>query len=286
MKITVGTCAWTYDDWRGVFYPEHLAANRRLEFYAQYFNAVEVDATFYHAPSRQAAAHWCEVTPPDFTFTCKMPREITHEHRLRESTGILGQFLHSIEPLRSKLGCVLIQLPPSFAVKNDEAALRDFLQELPLDWRFAVEFRRHEWHLPRIAHLLEEHRIAWAWSDLTPLSRQAEGALEFFPETADFAYIRLMGDLGTKYRADGTRTHRYRELQWPRDSSLANWAARIRESLPRLQRTFLLVSNHFEGFAPHTCARLAERLEIPLQLPSAESRLEKSEEDDRQMDLF
>ncbi len=285
MNVAIGTCAWSFDDWRGVFYPEHLPPNRRLEFYSRYLHTVEIDSTFYAVPAVHVAAHWAEVTPPDFTFTCKLPREITHDRRLRESTELVHEFLDGITPLRAKLGAILVQLPPSFSPRHDEGALRGFLHALPAGWPFAVEFRRREWHLPRIAHLLTEHRVAWVWSDLTSLAQQAEGALAFAPETADFAYVRLMGDLDTKYRGDGSTVHSYRSLLWSRETSLDLWAARIRESLHRLRRVVVLANNHFEGFAPETCARLAERLGLHVSLPSGKE-LRGGDESAGQMDLL
>jgi uncharacterized protein YecE (DUF72 family) len=284
MNVAIGTCAWSFDDWRGVFYPGRLAPNRRLEFYAQHLAAVEIDSTFYHTPTPQMSAHWAAVTPTDFTFTCKLPREITHERRLRESTELVHQFLDGIAPLRPKLAAVLAQLPPAFSVKHDERALRDFLHALPRGWPFAIEFRRRDWHLPRIAHLLTEHGVAWVWSDATPLDRQAEGALELAPETADFAYVRLLGDLETKYGGDGSRLHTYRSVMWPREAALDHWAARIRECSPRQRRVVVLVSNHFEGFAPATCGRLAERLGLALKQPGL-SELRGDAEDAGQMTL-
>lgn len=280
MNVALGTCAWSHEDWRGVFYPDHLPPARRLEFFAQHLGGVEIDSTFYHTPSPQVAAHWAAVTPADFIFTCKLPREITHERRLRESAELVHQFLDGIAALRPKLGAVLIQLPPSFSLRYDETALREFLPSLPRGWPFAVEFRRREWHLPRIAHLLTEHGVAWVWSDQTALAQQAEGALEFAPETADYAYIRLMGDLETKYSGEGSTLHTYRGLVWPRDASLDNWAARIRETLTRLRRVIVMANNHFEGFAPETCRRLADRL--GLRLPP----IPRSEGDSGQMELL
>ena len=249
-KIKIGTCAWSFDDWRGAFYPEHLPPGERLAFYAQYFHFVEVDSTFYATPSPKTALHWYEVTPPDFVFVCKLPKEITHERRLRDAAEPLAEFLEGIHPLGEKLGCVLMQMPPSFRPRQDEKALRAFLRELPGRVRFAIEFRHHDWHLPRIAHLLEEHRVCWAWTDVTPLNHQQEGAFEFLPQTADFAYVRLMGDLEKKYADDGQRLHTYRELLWPRDTSLENWATRLRQRTAELSRIYIAASNHF------ACARL------------------------------
>lgn len=269
-KIKIGTCAWSYEDWRGVFYPEHLPPAERLPFYARHFSSVEVDSTFYAAPARRTSQHWYEATPANFTFSCKLPREITHERRLRAAADPLSAFLHSIEPLGEKLGCVLLQLPASFRPRQDEPALRDFVRALPSRVPFVIEFRHHDWHQPRIVRLLEEHRIGWAWTDVTPLDHQQEGAFEFLPQTTDLLYLRLLGDLEKKYGADGKPIHTYRELLWPRDASLENWATRLRQRLAEASRVFIHTSNHFEGFAPQTARRLAVLLELPAPpLPSA-----------------
>ena len=121
-RLSVGTCAWSFEDWRGVFYPEHLPAGERLAFYSRHFGAVEIDSTFYHAPSPAVAEHWLEITPPDFVFTAKVPREITHERKLRDSADALAAFLAALEPLGEKLACVLVQLPPFFTPQHDAAA--------------------------------------------------------------------------------------------------------------------------------------------------------------------
>jgi len=271
-KIKIGTCAWSFEDWRGTFYPEHLAPTDRLGFYAQHFRAVEVDSTFYAAPATKTALHWLDATPPGFTFACKLPREITHERRLRDCAELLDNFLRSIEPLGEKLGCVLAQLPPSFRPRQDETALRAFVRGLPARVPFAIEFRHHEWHLPRIVHLLQAHRVCWAWTDVTPLDHQREGAFEFLPETADFVYLRLLGDIEKKYGAGGELRHTYRELMWPRDASLENWAARLRQRLPDAARVFVFINNHFEGFAPASARRLAALLDLPVRAaPDPES---------------
>ncbi len=271
-KIKIGTCAWSFDDWRGVFYPEHLAPTARLAFYARHFGAVEVDSTFYAAPAPRVALHWYEITPPDFTFTCKLPREITHERRLRDCADLLDAFVRSLEPLGEKLACVLVQLPPSFRPRQDEQALRAFVRGLPARVRFAIEFRHHEWHLPRVLRLLEEHRVGWVWTDVTPLDHQAEGAFEFLPQTTGFIYLRLLGDLEKKYAGDGRTLHTYRELQWPRDASLENWATRLRQRLADSSPLLVAVNNHFEGFAPQTAHRLAALLDLPVRpLPSADA---------------
>jgi len=285
-KISLGTCAWAYDDWRGVFYPETIPAAQRLGWYARYFRAVEVDSTFYHPPSPRSTAQWLESTPDGFLFTTKLSRAITHERRLRESGGLLREFLNGLEPLRSKLGCVLIQLPAFFKPAQDEEALRRFIAQLPRDWPFAVEFRDTAWRLPRVVHWLQERGVCWAWTDTEPYSHQAEGAFEWLPITADFLYIRLLGDLSTKFDANGKRRiARYDRIFWPRSRAIENWAVKVRHHLAESRRIFLFAANHFEGISPLTCGRLARALGLELELPKLEGGPSAPPEG-RQLDLF
>lgn len=282
--LAFGTCAWTHDDWRGVFYPPHLPPSGRLAYYSQFMTAVEVDSTFYHIPTPAVASHWAEVTPREFLFSCKVPREITHERKLRECESVVTDFLSGIEPLREKLGCLLIQLPPFFAPKRDEHALREFVHSLPGGWPWAIEFRDHEWHFPRIVHLLEERGICWCWNDLSAVKNADAAAFDFRPRTADFAVLRFMGDSSTKYRGDGSLVHHYDRLQWPRAASLENWAAKIRTEAPELKRMMVFANNHFEGYAPLTAQRFAEKLGAALHLPGRKDL--HPGEDAEQLGLF
>ena len=266
-NLHLGTCAWAHEDWRGVFYPEHLPTADRLEFYSRWFDAVEVDSTFYHIPTPHVAEHWAAVTPPDFRFSCKVPRAITHDRRLRDSEELLAAFLRGVEPLGEKLACLLVQTPRWVDPKHDEHALREFIHGLPRGFRWAVEFRDEAWHLPRIVHLLEQHGVAWAWNDLSPLADADAAAFGFFPRTADFAVVRLMGDPATKYHPDGTRVHRYEKPMWPRAQSLENWAVKIRQTADETGGVFVSVNNHFEGCAPHTIRELARTLGKDVKLP-------------------
>ena len=127
-KVRIGTCAWSFDEWSGVFYPEDWPLNRWLEVYARYLSTVEIDSTFYSAPSQTVAQRWMEMTPAHFRFTCKLPREITHLRRLRDCRSELLAFLRALEPLAPKLRVVLIQFPPSYAPREEKSAFRDCLQ--------------------------------------------------------------------------------------------------------------------------------------------------------------
>ena len=229
---------------------------------------MEADSTFYGVPAEGTLRRWLDVTPAAFRFACKLPREITHACQLRDCHGQLNSFLHAIEPLAPKLQTVLIQLPPSFAPKGGKSALRNFLGGLPQDFRFAVEFRHPGWHRPHIIDLLQRYRICWVWADTTPLNERNLAPFEFLPRTADFLYLRLLGDYATKYDTDGGHLHRYEKLLWRREAALESWSLKIERHLPEVGNVWTFVSNHFEGFAPETCRRIAQRLGLDLRLPT------------------
>jgi uncharacterized protein YecE (DUF72 family) len=284
-KTRIGTCAWGYDDWRSTFYPPELPESHWLEFYARYFPAVEMDSTFYGAPAADIALRWIEMTPPHFRFSCKLPRAITHACKLRDCTKELNDFLRAVEPLSSKLHVILIQLPPAFSPKDGKPALRTFLRQLPKAFRFAIEFRHGGWHRPQIIGLLEKYRVAWVWADASPLNERNLAPFEFLPRTADFLYLRLLGDYATKYGADGSHLHYYGKLLWKREAALESWALRIERHLSEVRSVWTFVGNHFEGFAPETCQRLAERLGFELPLPS-QAEKELAEQDQTQLELL
>ncbi|MEY2487854.1 MAG: hypothetical protein QOH39_3502 [Verrucomicrobiota bacterium] len=284
-KIRVGTCAWSFPDWRGPFYPPDLPESRWLEFYARYFPSVEIDSTFYGPPDPEITRRWVEMTPSSFRFACKLPRGITHACKLRDCTAELNQFLHAVEPLTPKLQTILIQLPPSFSPKDGKSALRTFLKQLPRDFRFAIEFRHPSWHRPQFIGLLEKYRICWVWADTSALNERNLAPFEFLPLTADFLYLRLLGDYATKYDSGGQHMHRYDKLLWKREAALESWALKVERHLAEVRSVWACVSNHFEGFAPGTAQRLAERLGFDLTLP-AENAEVSAAQDRGQLDLF
>lgn len=225
------------------------------------------------------------MTPATFRFACKLPREITHVCKLRECRAEMNAFLRAVEPLAAKLRVVLIQLPPSFTPKDGRTPLRKFLSQLPSDFRFAIEFRHPGWHRPQIISLLEKYRVCWVWSDTSPLNERNLAPFEFLPYTTDFLYLRLLGDYATKYDSDGKHLHRYEKLLWKREAAMESWTVKIEQHLADVRNVWAFAGNHFEGFAPETCQRLAQRLGYELPLPSEEEKT-LSEQDRAQLDLF
>ena len=125
MVYRLGTSGWSYPEWRGRFYPEGLAQKKWLPFYAEQFDTVEINMTYYRYPKPETLQGWLDKTPPGFTFTLKANRQITHYKKLQNVKNELRNFYTLADSLRDKLGCILFQLPPSLALNLD--LLEDFL---------------------------------------------------------------------------------------------------------------------------------------------------------------
>ena len=144
MRVLVGTSGYSYKEWKGSFYPEDLKAADMLRFYAERFQTVEINNTFYRMPAPEMLERWAGVVPEGFTFVLKASRRITHEKRLAgDVAGRGGHLFKTAQALGPKLGPVLFQLPPF--LKKDVPRLRDFLALLPEGRPAAFEFRHETW---------------------------------------------------------------------------------------------------------------------------------------------
>lgn len=263
-RIFAGTCAWSFDDWRDVFYPHALPRNRWLEFYARHFNAVEMDSTFYHLPSAGTVEHWSALTPPEFRFCPKLPKTLSHDKRLEDPATEIAMMRRLSAELGPRLGCALLQLPPSFhARSHEEKTLRAFLRAWPEEITLAVEFRHESWETPHAARMLEDRQVAWVWADTLPLGAEKHAGFGFFPVTARHLYVRLLGDFRTKYGPDGKETHRYGKLLWPRGTALEHWAVKLGHHADA-GAVYIFANNHYEGMAVETARRIAAKLGVSL----------------------
>ncbi len=141
--IRIGTQGWNYDAWVGPFYPPGTRAADYLSVYARAFTTVEVDSTFYAIPAVKTVRGWAGRTPDGFKFALKLPQEISHENRLRESAAIAELFYDRARELGDKLGPILIQLPPNRP--RDDGLLRLFQDSVDPELEYAWEFRHESW---------------------------------------------------------------------------------------------------------------------------------------------
>ena len=186
LNLHIGTMGWSYNFWKGGFYPEDLTSSEFLTYYSKTLNTVEADSTFYRIPREQTMLEWKKQTPSGFLFSLKFPQKITHIKMLRNAEEETRIFLNRVELLDEKLGPLLLQLSPNF--KDDGfIVLSEFLRNLPNGCRYVVEVRNNSMLCPELYALLRENNISLAWVDRGFPYETAE-------RTGDFIYIRWEGD--------------------------------------------------------------------------------------------
>jgi uncharacterized protein YecE (DUF72 family) len=251
LKTHVGTQGWNYDAWAGPFYPDGTRAVDFLSIYSRAFQTVEVDSTFYAIPAATTIRGWYDRTPADFIFALKLPQEVTHEQRLRDTTGVTQEFFDRARELGPKLGPVLVQLGPDFE-PGELPALVDFLGKIPEDVRVAIEFRHRGWITDGVLALLRERNVALTLVDGRWIPRKTMLSLARRP-TADFAYIRWMGP--NRDLVDFSR------IQVDRTRELEQWVAAIGDLADNgVKEVFAYVANHFSGHSPATAREVQAML--------------------------
>jgi uncharacterized protein YecE (DUF72 family) len=182
--LYAGTSGFAYPAWKPGFYPAKAPAKQFLKLYAERLNCVEINYTFRRLPSASTLENWVAQTAPGFVFAVKANMRITHILRLNNAAEATALFLKMIDPLRSarRLGPILFQLPP--AMKCDVALLRNYLELLPGDLRYAFEFRHASWLIEEVYDTLRQRNISLCVAESERLE---------VPQviTADFVYYRL-----------------------------------------------------------------------------------------------
>jgi uncharacterized protein YecE (DUF72 family) len=237
--VRIGCSGWNYDDWRGRLYPEGLGKGRWLERYAEEFDTVEVNSTFYRLASRDAVARWVEQTPDDFLFAAKASRYLTHIRRLRDIEQGIERYYERIEPLvRSpKLGPIVWQLPANF--KADGELLDRTLGKLP-EGRHCFEFRHESWFASEVYDVLGGHGAALVIGDHPKWPFQAREL------TTDWTLVRL-------HHGRRGRRGNYSETE------IEEWARRIAQWRRRAE-VLVYFNNDWEGFAVENARSLRRRL--------------------------
>ncbi|HET9781065.1 MAG TPA: DUF72 domain-containing protein [Candidatus Dormibacteraeota bacterium] len=234
--LFVGTSGWQYAHWRRVFYPERLPQRAWLPFFADRFQTVEVNNTFYNLPEKSVFEQWRLNTPADFCFSVKMSRYLTHLKRLHDPQEPVKRFMDRASALGPKLGPVLIQLPPHFHANLEllDATLALFEPSV----RVAVEFRDAAWFTPETKAVLEQHHAALCLAD-TPRRKQPSW------RTADWGFVRFHE--GTGAEAPGYR----------RDV-LETWVRTIVETWAAHEDVYVYFNNDTGGYAIRDAMTFAE----------------------------
>src|SRR6266545_2901019 len=235
MSIWIGTSGYNYPEWKGSFYPETLPAAKMLPYYAERFPTVEINYTFYRAPTEKIVDGWSKATPDRFKLTLKVPKRITHDARLRDCGDKVRQFLETAATLGPKLGALLFQLPPH--LKKDLALFDAFLEAFPPRVCAAFEFRHASWLDEEVYARLRARNLALCVADSEKLSTPVE-------ITADYGYFRLRDE---GYTAD----------------DIDCWASVIQEKAGACGEVFVYFKHEESGKGPEFGRMLIDRLGAP-----------------------
>lgn len=234
----VGTAGWSYDHWRGPFYPKDVKSGQRLAYYAARLSSVEINGSFYRTPAAEAIESWLRAVGPEFVFALKANRYLTHMKRLGEPEQTLPPFLETLERFGHKLGPVLFQTPPALA--PDHGLLAAFLERLPRGRRWAFEFRHPGWFREDVYQLLADH-------DAALVAYELDGFVSPSRTTASFAYLRQHGPGGSYEGSYG-------------ESALQAMAGEVRQHLAAGRQAYVYFDNDTAGYAALNAARLRDLL--------------------------
>jgi uncharacterized protein YecE (DUF72 family) len=234
--LFVGTSGWQYRHWRKIFYPDKLPQREWLPYFAERFQTVEVNNTFYNLPEESVFDHWRENTPRDFIFALKMSRYMTHLKRLHEPAEAVHRFLERAKHLGPKFGPILIQLPPSY--RSDPSALDQALAAFGQSVRIAVEFRHESWFNSETRDVLERRKAALCFAD-SPVRTQP------YWRTTEWGFVRFHEGKGS--RAPGYET-----------GTLKIWAGRIADMWAPRDDVYAYFNNDTGGYAIGDSVTFAE----------------------------
>ena len=185
--IRVGCSGWNYKHWREIFYPKGLPVSRWFAFYAEHFDTVEINNSFYMLPKPETFAKWRDRAPPGFCYAVKANRYLTQAKKLKDCEEPIERMMAATRCLGDHLGPMLYQLPPSLKINLER--LESFLQLIPKDVANVFEFREKSWYVPETYALLDRYGAAFCVHDMpgSASERIAVGPI---------AYIRFHGGEG------------------------------------------------------------------------------------------
>lgn len=266
--IYIGTSGFSYDDWKGPFYPARTAKNKMFDYYCRHFSAVEINSTYYTLPSPTTFASMVHKCPPDFRFVVKAHKDMTHAEELQP--GVFDGFKQATAPLleRNMLGCALAQFPWSFrnTPENQEKLVRfkAMMGSIPT----VIEFRNTDWVNDETFELLRE-------LDLGFCSVDEPGLNGLMPRiavaTSDVGYVRFHGRNAKEWWQHEAAWQRYNYLYEPEE--LQEWVTKVRGLSEKTADTYLFFNNHYQGKSAQNARMFASMLDLPLPQspPSSET---------------
>lgn len=272
--LRVGTSGWNYPTgkgtWNGIFYPLPQDRQRgfdELRFYAERFNTVEVNSTFYGQPRANATLSWAKRTPAGFDFAVKLFHKFTHPNMTADpdpvSQADVDAFKGGIDPLAAagKLGPLLVQFPSSFKRTQEAVDYLAWLLKAFSEFELAIELRHRTWSdAPETAQLLDEHRAAWVQIDEPKFSSSIRQDLK--GAGPDLYYLRLHGRNAKEWWDHAESEDRYNYFY--SEKELEPIAEKVKDIRSMVKKAYLFLNNHFSAQSVANATTLKSMLDIPV----------------------
>jgi len=249
--IFVGTAGWDYKDWIGPFYPKKLERNQHLEYYAKFFNLVEINSTFYNLPPEVFIRNWASKVPESFKFIVKCWQKITHYSKDIDIDASIDQFFHRINPLKDRISRILLQFPPWFhySEKHHDYLTR-LLKIIPKEYDYVIELRDNSWfNSKNLSNIINGTNVILGTTYMP-------GIKAFYKSNQEYYYIRLIGDRILTV---------FNRIQRTQDDSISDLKKNVLklQNFQNVKQIFIIVNNHFAGFAPQMAIIIKDMFQIP-----------------------
>ncbi|MFX0001021.1 MAG: DUF72 domain-containing protein [Candidatus Hodarchaeota archaeon] len=261
VKITVGTAGWDYKDWIGPFYPKKLYKSQQLEYFSKFFNFVEINSTFYNLPAEDIVINWKHHVPENFRFIVKVWQQITHHLEDPHLESNIINFFSKLKHLKPKIEAFLLQFPPWFRYsENNVQKLKLLLNKIPLEYKYIIELRDNSWFNPKILIEFTDGNQKILGTTYMP------GLTPYYMQNQKFYYIRLIGD---------RKLTVFNRIQRHQKKALNSFYMGIQDinKIPNVYEIFIIVNNHFQGFAPESVNELKKKFGLPYRKFSNQKRL-------------
>jgi uncharacterized protein YecE (DUF72 family) len=289
--IRIGTSGWSYPSgrgtWNGIFYPVPPGRRARgvgrfdeLRFYAEHFDTVEVNSTFYRVPTPAAVSGWADRTPPGFEFSLKLYQKFTHPAMFAKATGQdpfdlgrkdVDEFRAALDPLASagKLGALLAQFPASFRNEPDSRGYLEWVLEQFREYPLAIELRHKGWSDDPVETLQMLGGFGAAWAQIDEPKFRFSVRQNLLPNVKTFYYLRLHGRNAAQWWTHDAPEDRYDYLYTAEE--LAPFAEAAEEASRQVKKTYLYTNNHFSAKSVANAAILKHQLgqDLPGEYPEA-----------------
>jgi uncharacterized protein YecE (DUF72 family) len=261
VTIQIGCAGWLYEDWKGNFYPKGLDTPEYLPYYAKIFDIIEINSTFYNLPSKETVSNWHNRVPANFLFIVKVWQAITHKIYNPDVDFSLTQFFDRLDPLKGKIYAYLFQFPPWLQYNPKHLdQIKSLIKQSPPEYKYVIELRHNSWFEEDIlSQIGDNERILIGTSYL-------EDLIPYFKLNQRFYYIRLIGD---------RKLSVFNRIQREKKEEISDLLQIIRElhNDPNIYEIFIIVNNHYTGFAPETVNLLKRELGLSFKGFSQQKKL-------------